>query len=507
MSGSTIRLLCVVFSAAGLLWASPAAADAPPLPPGLDEGEPKPASDAPPLPPGLGGDEKKPPASDAPPLPGGLDTGEGPKLPPGLEAPGADKPKPQTKPQPKDLKWLGLTGFWEIRGGLRTQHDPHERAASLGETRLQLDWEKTLGQFTFKFVGDLVYDPVVGHHTVDIEDGAGLFDLRQANVLFTPLKFMDVKIGRQILTWGTGDLLFINDLFPKDWQAFFIGRDMEYLKAPSDALKMSLFADLANLDVVLTPRFDADRFITGRRLSYYSGMLGRRAGRDAVVRAHLPDEWFDDAEWAARLTRKIGGVELAAYGYWGYWKSPGGVNPATGKAIFPRLSVYGASARGQVGKGIANFEAGYYHSRQDDDGDNPFVNNSQLRMLAGYERDMPEIARDLTLGGQYYVELMAGRGAYARALPPGSHAQDQCRHVLTFRITKKLMSQNLTLSLFAYYSPSDCDAYLRPNVQYKIDDHWTAEAGANVFVGSHRHTFFAQFANNTNVYCALRYGF
>ncbi len=62
-----------------------------------------------------------------------------------------------------------------------------------------------------------------------------------------------ITLGRQILTWGTGDLVFINDLFPKDWVSFFIGRDVEYLKAPSDALKVSAFSSWANLDLVYTP--------------------------------------------------------------------------------------------------------------------------------------------------------------------------------------------------------------------------------------------------------------
>jgi len=321
------------------------------------------------------------------------------------------------------------------------------------------------------------------------------------------VRFMDVKVGRQVLTWGTGDLLFINDLFPKDWRAFFIGRDVEYLKAPSDALKVSLFTKPANLDVVFTPRFDADRFIRGERLSYWNGMLSRQAGRDAIVRTDQPNECLRDHEWAARLSRNVAGYELAAYGYWGYWKSPGGLDPVSGRATFPRLSVYGASARGQLGRGIANIEAGYYDSRQDRRGDDPFVNNGQLRLLCGYEQDLPQIAKDLTLGVQYYVEWMMDHDDYVAALPPPMRRADEDRHVLTFRLTKLMMSQNLKLSLFAYYSPTDSDAYLRPNVSYKIDDHWTVEVGGNVFFGQRDHTFFGQFEKNTNVYAAARYGF
>ena len=141
---------------------------------------------------------------------------------------------------------------------MRTQHDRYERQASLGETRVQLDWEKALQDVTLKLTADLLVDAVLDRHSVDLQTGRGLLDLRQANVTFSPIELMDVKVGRQILTWGTGDLIFINDLFPKDWQSFFVGRDVEYLKAPSDAAKISLFMDWANLDIAYTPDMPLD---------------------------------------------------------------------------------------------------------------------------------------------------------------------------------------------------------------------------------------------------------
>jgi hypothetical protein len=476
----------------------------PPLPAGLAETQPS----EPPLPTGLddGGDEEEPS------LPSGLEPKpeqEEPGLPPGLAPTRPTETQPAPRPaEPRELmRRLGLSGFWEVRGGIRTQHDSHERQGSLGETRMQLDWEKRLAKVTLKLNADLLYDAVDDHHTPRLERGDGFLDLREANLSFSPLTFLDVKVGRQILTWGTGDLLFLNDLFPKDWRAFLIGRDVEYLKAPSDAAKLSVFTELANLDVVFTPRFDADRFIRGRRLSYYSSSLGRLAGRDAVIRTDQPNEWFDDHEWAARVYRTVGAYELAGYGYWGFWKSPAGMDPATGRATFPRLSVYGASLRGPAGKGIGNIEAAYYDSRQDRGGDDPFVANSQVRLLVGYKQDLPRIARDLSAGVQYYLELTMEHGALRRGLPPGAPTPDRARHVLTCRVTKLLMNQNLMLSLFAFYSPSDSDAYLRPRLSYKVTDHWTVDVGGNVFFGARRHTFFGQFGNNTNVYAAVRYGF
>jgi len=385
-------------------------------------------------------------------------------------------------------------GFYEIRGGYRLQNDKYEKDMSIMENRLQLDLASYLNWADLKFKGDFIGDLV---------EEQGDFDLREANIFTRPTDYMDVKVGRQILTWGTGDLVFINDLFPKDWESFFIGRDTEYLKAPSDAAKVSLFGDWANLDVAFTPQFDPDRFIDGQRISYWSSNLSRTAGQDAIVHTDKPNDWFGDSEIAVRLYRNISNYELALYGYRGYWKSPGGQNTAMNQAIFPDLNVYGASARGTIAKGIGNMEVGYYESADDQSGKDPLINNSEMRYLAGYTQ---EIARDFTMGVQYYIEYMLDYGPYKRNLPAGP-ARDRDRHLTTLRLTRLLMNQNLQCSLFTYYSPSDKDVYMRPNVNYKVSDNLAMEIGGNIFFGDYPNTFFGQFHDNTNVYLAMRYSF
>ncbi|MGD9872769.1 MAG: hypothetical protein AB7T27_00730 [Kiritimatiellia bacterium] len=399
---------------------------------------------------------------------------------------------------------VDLHGFADVRAGVRTQTDPNQEKESLGELRLQLDVLEYAGPLTLQLRSDFLYDWVLDEHDIDLETGEGAIDLREANVSASPVSWADLKAGRQILTWGTGDLLFINDMFPKDWNSFFIGRDEEYLKAPSDALKLSLFPSWANIDVVYTPRFDHDRYISGDRISFWNAGLGARSGQDAVVEADIPDEWFEDDEISVRVSRNVKGYELAVYGHEGFWKSPAGSDMATGRAIFPELGVYGASLRGQFMKGIANLEAGYYDSRDDCDGDDPMIRNSETRLMAGYQQ---ELMQDLTLAVQYYLELMADYDAYEETLPVGMNAADEDRHVLTLRLTQQLLNQNLMLSFFAFYSPSDEDAYLRPSVSYKATDDWKFTLGGNVFMGSEDYTFFGQFEDNNNVYASARYSF
>jgi len=89
----------------------------------------------------------------------------------------------------------------------------------------------------------------------------------------------------------------------------------------------------------------------------------------------------------------------------------------------------------------------------------------------------------------------------------GGPARDKDRLLITVRLTKLLMNQNLRMLVFTYYSPTDRDVHIRPNVYYKVSDNLAVEAGANVFFGDYQHTFCGQFENNSNIYTALRYSF
>ncbi|MHC4693377.1 MAG: hypothetical protein ACYS67_11610, partial [Planctomycetota bacterium] len=109
---------------------------------------------------------------------------------------------------------IEMHGFYEIRSGYRLRNDPYQKDMSVMETRLQLDLDSYPEWGDLKVKGD-VYG--------DLVEERGEFDLREAYIFTQPLDFMDLKVGRQILTWGTGDLIFINDMFHKDWQSFFIG--------------------------------------------------------------------------------------------------------------------------------------------------------------------------------------------------------------------------------------------------------------------------------------------
>ncbi len=445
---------------------------------------------------------------DEPTLPSGLGN-QPPPLPTGLGSEEDDRGEREDRPDQPEAPVLErllspFTGFWEARAGIRLRGDANQRDTSLAETRLQLSRDQYFGEAMLRLTADFIYDDVIDSHRIRLERGRGWLDLREAFLSTSLGERVDLRLGRQALTWGVGDLLFLNDLFPKDWNSFFAGRDVEYLKAPSDAVRASIFLPAFNIDLVFTPRFDPDRYLYSGRLSLFDPRIGEVVGGNADFDPLVPDNPFADAEWALRAQRLVGSWELAAYGYRGYWKSPEGFDPATGRPVFPKLAVWGGSIRGPLHTGILSAETAWYRSREEQDGTSPFLPNSQFRFLAGYEQ---ELVKDLTLGAQYYLERTLNHHALRLNLPEGIPLPDENRHLLTLRLTWLTHAQNVIWSLFTFASPSDEDVYVRGQWSWKATDAWTLSAGFNLFEGRDRDSFFGQFETNSNAYLGVRYGF
>src|SRR4030066_1613975 len=132
----------------------------------------------------------------------------------------------------------------------------------LSEERLQLELSERSkdGSASFFVKSDFFRDGVAG--TDDME-------LREGYINYTK-DLIDLRVGRQIITWGTGDLMFINDVFPKDYGVFFSGRPMEYLKAPVDGAKGEITADLLSAEIVAIPTFEANRLPDPTRFYLYN---------------------------------------------------------------------------------------------------------------------------------------------------------------------------------------------------------------------------------------------
>ncbi len=398
-----------------------------------------------------------------------------------------------------------IHGFLEMDVGVKVSDDNTKKDNfNLLEQRLQLkslyyfEGENYLSQkgASLSFKGDFTVD--------EYFDGKTDFDLRELNFSLTPFDFMDLKAGRQILTWGTGDYLFVNDMFPKDYRSFFIGRDDEYLKKPSDALKTSFYPAWGNVDFVVSA-FRSNTTPKGDRLSFYDSFQGGIVGTSSDRLLSGPGLSLSNNEYAVRYYRSLGSNELAVYYFNGFDKNPTSYQDEAARELFyRRLDVYGWSLRGPFAGGIGNVEFGYYNSRQDSNGDNRLIANSMIKFLSGYTKDL---GNDLKIGFQHLYEQRLDYDNYLANRFPTDLLFDESRHLLTQSISKLFKNQTVRVSLFNFYSPTDNDGYARPAVSYDVTDQWKVTFGGNFPWGENDMTEFGQMKRNKNIFLRARYSF
>lgn len=351
------------------------------------------------------------------------------------------------------------------------------------EQRLQLKLEGSglEGSLGYAAKLDLLNDAALNDSDLDVRELYADYNTER----FT------VRAGRQVVTWGVADLLFINDTFPKDWVSFFGGLPLEYLKRGSDALRIDLYPEFADTQIVLA-RFRKDRLPDRERFVLSGPNISAALDEPSELEASL------------RISRYFGSWDAALYLSRTHFRAPA-LKQAGGqwRGEFPRLNAYGASLSGSLWNGVLNLEAGHYDSVDDCSGTDPTVENSQTRLLLGYNR---QIAEDTTLGVQAYAEWMHDHDAYRRTLPAGYPQRDRLRTVATLRFTQFHLHQTLRLDLFAFWGLSEGDGFLIPSMRYAFNDALWGELGANLFVGDHNGQF-GSLGDNDNLYLTLRYAF
>ncbi len=369
--------------------------------------------------------------------------------------------------------------------------DPTEGGDYLsGEERLRGEITGGDESTAFNLKVDLVHDSVSDEDNIDIREG--YIDYRSDNY--------DLRIGRQIITWGAGDLLFINDTYPKNYSALFSGQPLEYLKIGSDAAKLSVYSDVISAELVVIPFFEPYQLPDSKRFFLFNPMPGLNVTED------IPREEIENSEIALRVYRQLGRFDTSLYLYRGFHKIPGmrPLSPIDAELFYPQLAVYGFSMQGAFADGVLSIEGGYYDSRDDRNGNDPTISNSSAKYILGYSK---QFWTDFTAGVQYYGEYMQDYTEYESTLPTGFPRSDKLHQLVTIRLTQMLKYNTLRLSLFTFYSPDEEDYFIIPEARYNITDSLWTSIGINIFGGKDSRTFFGQFDKNDNAFATIRYEF
>lgn len=384
----------------------------------------------------------------------------------------------------------GLTGFVQARQVQRAQSQPVcgdiTGCSSMAQEVLgELLYERRFGQqFSATARVEAFHDGAISEGAVNVREGF---------VDWSPTSAVNLKLGRQVLTWGVSDYLYVNDVFPKNYDAFFTGAGFDRMKEPVDAARVAIQASDAALEAVLS-RSKADKTPDPDRFSAMS--MARTATRDDSRDHHV--------DVALKASTHVGGWDLAAYGAsFDSREERLFMDAADLRADRPRTQHLGLSLTGNFAGGLIWGEGAVRNTS----GNQAAVVSRQFlpsafKLIGGYSR---EVGQEVTASAQLQLEGPGSRSRYLDSLAPGVRPLKSVTSTLHLRVQGRWINQTFGAGAQLFVS-SEGDSHLNPFVSWSPADGWALEGGANVFNGK-PDTRYGAFKDDSNVYVLWRFSF
>ncbi len=395
---------------------------------------------------------------------------------------------------------LPISGYVEPAYGVRYQDDgPIEDQNIMKEVRFMLE-NQWYGRS-----GEMLNLRVLGKQTTGENDDV---EVREASIFLPLSTSVELTAGRQVLSWGPAQYEFVNDHFSKDYRSFFLGRDLEFLKAPADAVRLKWFNDIADVDLVLTPEFEPNRTPRGQAIPVYhpgqGELVSAEEAKQLGTTTGLPENSPDKGEAHLRVHRMFGRWETALYGYRGFTGNPRGWNPGDTESFYPELVSYGFSLRGPLYGSVFWLEGSFENIREPRAGEVSTLPPNQYKLLTGFRfRNGPNVSY-MAQASWFRQEDAAG----LRSLMPDDHPyNDRNRYRLQVSTKREYMADRLTLRGRFFSGLSEDDWWLRLRGDYEWSDSVTLYAGSFFFGAEHPASRFGATEESNHIYTRIRYSF
>ena len=353
---------------------------------------------------------------------------------------------------------LSVKGFADSYHAVRVE-SPNDWMSSRTRLRAEATLEKDgAGLFAS---ANLIYNAV-------LKDKSG-FQLREV-YSFWGSEHWDVRAGKQIISWGVADGLRVTDLIsPMDYSEF-LAQDYDDIRIPVGALRVRYSRDKWSLDMVAVPVAEFFNIPLDPKNPWSIQMGPVQIGPE-------PEAKFHNMEYGARLSFFLSGIDFSLTALHTWNKMPELRGNVFG---YHRLGVFGGDVSVPVGQFVIRGEAA---ENLDDE------NVSTLNSLLGV---------DWYPGNDWNVSLQYNRNHRFEG-------SDRNTDLATFRLSKALLGNTLTLQTFAYIDVTDGGIFNRLSADYAVSDEVHALLGYDYFHADKG--MFTFYANNSEIWVKLKYSF
>ena len=381
---------------------------------------------------------------------------------------------------------LQLNGFVDSYHALQLQ-SPHQIMSS--RTRARLELHANYGEASLFSSVNLAYNGI-------IKDQTGAF-LREAYFDYAG-RFLEVKAGRQIITWGVADGLRITDLIsPMDYTEF-MANDYDDIRVPVNAINLKYPGESFSAEVVFVPVPEYFVLPTSDdnpwQMTALNGMQMDLSG--------TPAKRIKNSEIGGRLRFFLENLDFSLTALHTYNKSPvtiASYNPQQQKAvikgIYEPLNVIGGDVSIPAGEIVIRGEvAAYFGEPIALKNSMDYRYRSSFNALLGIDWYAGD---NWTVMAQYMHKVIMD---YREVL-----GTEQNTSMITARISKEVLNNTLKLSVYGMFDVDNVGFYVRPAADYLLSDQITLSLGAD-WLGGKRGTF-KTYKKNTQIWVKGKYFF
>jgi uncharacterized protein DUF1302 len=332
-----------------------------------------------------------------------------------------------------------------------------------------------------------------------------ILDLEEAYFDFS-ISNLDLRIGRQIIKWGKGDLFNpTNNINPTDFTDLFDSRTIGV-----NAINADWYLEPFVLEAIFVPTFTPSRLpLNDSRFSLvpdnFPGTINPRV---------LPDNDIEHSQFGLQASVSKGTWDASVNFYYGTNDFPAIVleNDLSATPMYVRERILGFSLEKVQESWILRAEGAQFFSDTD-------YLDSYFQYKLGFEKKWKFLDTDKDLITEiYYIgETVTDESKYSPEInnPTQQSMFDsssfnfsdfQLDRVLSDSLIGKLefdFSDYLKLNLgFAYRFDSE-DYYIQPKLEWEPSDNTIASIGFDVFEGP-RNTFFGKYKDDDRLFMSLK---
>lgn len=402
-----------------------------------------------------------------------------------------------------ELRAQGLK--FEIHGNVREWSGMFVQSPAemdLSETRMKLELTSIAGSSAaFRAVSYYTYDGLTR---------SGVLELKEAYLDYYS-SLVDLRFGKQIITWGKADELNPTDVLSPQNMTNIL-EDKGIRKLGLVFLKSDWNLDVFTLSAIWKPEFEFTRVPPiDSRWAFFS-----IPGVSSLPAPVYPNRELKNTEWAFKLSRTIGRLDFTVSWFDGWDNiftpelafNPTTHQPQLNRLTFHRTRMLGgdfASAAGPVGF----WGEGAYFFTEDKDGNDPNIKNPYAQFVIGADYDLGE---NLKVNVQYFQEVITKTDNDAEQTAE-EHIISKLglglplQQAVSCRIEKKFgEGEAHKVELMTLYDARHSGVMISPKLAYSPEDAFSVEVGGAFFSGRSE-SFYGRFVENHVVYVRGTYSF